>query len=163
MIENQFSYPSFSLFGVKTQHMLSSLHHRINCAICVSPNSELSSRVQKALIGLIHNKVRNQKSALKVNICVSVQQSVALLTKTNRLKQSGPQLFDLYHTVTKTIFRLKKCQNSNICKIFPRSEGALKISFWKSKVDFASVCSVRSAVKRNTLYVFRIKINFKKC
>ena len=123
----------------------------------------LSSRVQKALIGLIHNKVRNQKSALKVNICVSVQQSVALLTKTNRLKQSGPQLFDLYHTVTKTIFRLKKYQNSNICKIFPRSEGALKISFWKSKVDFASVCSVRSAVKRNTLYVFRIKINFKKC
>ena len=131
MIENQFSYPSFSLFGVKTQHMLSSLHHRINCAICVSPNS-LSSRVQKALIGLMHNKVRNQKSALKVNICVSVQQSVALLTKTNRLKQSGPQLFDLYHTVTKTIFRLKKYQNSNICKIFPRSE----ISFLKIKSRF---------------------------
>ena len=145
MIGNQFSYPSFSLFGVKTQHMLSSLlHHRINCAICVSPNSLL------ALIGLIL-AMRNQKSALKVNICVSVQQSVALLTKTNRLKQSGPQLFDLYHTVTKTIFRLKKYQNFNICKIFPRSEGALKISFWKSKVDFASVCSVRSAVKRNTL------------
>ena len=153
MIGNQFSYPSFSLFGVKTQHMLSSLlHHRINCAICVSPNSLL------ALIGLIL-AMRNQKSALKVNICVSVQQSVALLTKTNRLKQSGPQLFDLYHTVTKTIFRLKKYQNSNICKIFPRSE----IHFWNSKVDFASVCSVRSAVKRNTLYVFRIKINFKKC
>ena len=125
MIENQFSYPSFSLFGVKTQHMLSSLH-RINCAICVSPNSPLL-----ALIGLIL-AMRNQKSALKVNICVSVQQSVALLTKTNRLKQSGPQLFDLYHTVTKTIFRLKKYQNSNICKIFPRSE----ISFLKIKSRF---------------------------